>query len=625
MSDFKSHLSKVFPTRSSKVFAVSVLLVVLSLSAFVGLYHPQVSVSGQPDFLAVSVSGPKELGVNQIGTYTASVTSSNSGNLVFSWSISPQDNNTVIVADGSKCSLTFTEATSGGYMLTCNVKDKTIGNGGCGYVAVFDPYTSPGYNFDASTASFTYMIETDGLGWYQAVRGSDGSVMSGWTSTNASAVINSARAALIAGRTDVETIKLMGDITVSSPILLGNYTALVGPATIRLASGATCNIIQNLDQTLVGNHHVYIENLDIYGQYYQYGQGDSISIKNPTNLNAIVDFPNYDLINLNIYYSNQKAISMDNVFVCLVQSVSMSWGNSIGFEFNGTDSRIDTVFVRSFGSYGMSLCNFGSNFLSTIYLGGNGLPPQLFIQNEVLDHWSNLFIDSSYEVSIFLSANSHDNQFMNTQITKGSKYASGTYDAVIISSSSYNTFSTLSVSNYSVATLSNIGVFENGTSNYNQYIGVNTLNGCTTGIVTAGSNSQVSNSWNISTWIGSNANSVFSTEVVSENVAVGNVIFHNSTGYWLANALTSATLPVQGVFGIAMQTITAGNLCQILTGGEFTYSGWSLTVGPYYVSNSTSGAIMANPPVGSGQQSEEVAQALSTTTILFNPKSVIGL
>jgi hypothetical protein len=112
--------------------------------------------------------------------------------------------------------------------------------------------------------------------------------------------------------------------------------------------------------------------------------------------------------------------------------------------------------------------------------------------------------------------------------------------------------------------------------------------------------------------------------LVGQAVTTGQVLFHNSTGYFLANALTSSTLPSYGVCGIATESVASGAACSMLTTGKFTYASYSWSAGSLYVSNSTSGAMIQTPPLGTGQQSEQVAQALSTTTILFNPKSVVG-
>ena len=55
-------------------------------------------------------------------------------------------------------------------------------------IVVRNTYTSSEYKFDSSTANASYIIMTDGLGWYRAIKGSDGSVES--TSTTADKLIN---------------------------------------------------------------------------------------------------------------------------------------------------------------------------------------------------------------------------------------------------------------------------------------------------------------------------------------------------------------------------------------------------------------------------------------------------
>ena len=115
------------------------------------------------------------------------------------------------------------------------------------------------------------------------------------------------------------------------------------------------------------------------------------------------------------------------------------------------------------------------------------------------------------------------------------------------------------------------------------------------------------------------------TITTTVSVTAGQVLFQNSSGYYLAKSLTSATLPTQGIFGIAMQTVSSGNPCIVVTSGSLTIATYSLTTGAaYYVSNSTAGALMLGSPLGTGQQSQLIGQATNATTILLNPKNVIG-
>jgi parallel beta-helix repeat protein len=222
----KNHscLSGLFPTKTSKAVFSVLLVALLSLSSFFVLYHASSGVSAQPNFLNVSVDGPKKLGVNEVGVYSASVNNSYSGNLEYSWSISPSDNKTVLVPDGSKCNLTFVVATDDAYCLSVSAKDSVVGNMGSASMAVYDPYTSPGYKFDASTATASYIITTDGLGWYRAIKGSTGEVS--WTSTNPQTTLNNA----LAGG---------GTIAIKSGTYTGAVLTVPSNATIIAEQGVT--------------------------------------------------------------------------------------------------------------------------------------------------------------------------------------------------------------------------------------------------------------------------------------------------------------------------------------------------------------------------------------------------
>ena len=174
-----------------------ILVIALITVSFITLYQVTGGVSAQPNFLNVSISpDTATLGVNASKTFTASINNSYSTNLEYTWSISPSDNKTLLLPMGSTCNLTFIEATPDRYIISCQVKDNVVGNLGSGSATVYDPYTSPTrYLNSASGLPYSYMIETDGLGWYRAIRGSDGAIMDDWSSTNAETTINAALAA----------------------------------------------------------------------------------------------------------------------------------------------------------------------------------------------------------------------------------------------------------------------------------------------------------------------------------------------------------------------------------------------------------------------------------------------
>jgi Right handed beta helix region len=176
-----------------KVFVVVSIIVLLSVVLLsVSFSYPKnfksaPSASAQTNFLNVSISGSQTLGVNETVTYLASVKNS-LNSLSFSWSITPADNNSVLLASGEECNLTFVSATKETYMLSVNVKDNVVGNLGFANRMVYDPHTSSNLHLDTLTSIYSYTIQTDGSGWYQAINGATGQVFA--QNTSSSAVFN---------------------------------------------------------------------------------------------------------------------------------------------------------------------------------------------------------------------------------------------------------------------------------------------------------------------------------------------------------------------------------------------------------------------------------------------------
>ena len=198
----QSRFSSVFPTRNSKI-AASVLIAALFCSTFFALYHPAPRATAYDEYmslgLTVSPSGSSfNLAVNQTQTFTAKATNGTAP-FAYSWMVSASGNFTLSVngvetqvsnasaltVSGDYLTLLYPEATQEFVSVTASVKDSLSMSGSTWKpFVVADPYSSPGYKFDASTAPYSYMVETDGLGWYRAINGTDGSVVSSWSSTN---------------------------------------------------------------------------------------------------------------------------------------------------------------------------------------------------------------------------------------------------------------------------------------------------------------------------------------------------------------------------------------------------------------------------------------------------------
>ena len=63
-------------------------------------------------------------------------------------------------------------------MLSVNVKENLVGALGFASIVVYDPNTSSNLHLDTSTSIYSYTIQTDGFGWYEAVNGATGQVFS---------------------------------------------------------------------------------------------------------------------------------------------------------------------------------------------------------------------------------------------------------------------------------------------------------------------------------------------------------------------------------------------------------------------------------------------------------------
>lgn len=235
--------------------------VVYGSQGVIALSSIQVVPASQPKTLQVSIVTPlgndPKLSVNQVLDCSANVTALNQfGNETFMVSLSDAlftytitaHNTTVLSVNGLQSTFEayqpVTLASSNGILslayasaseaevwvhlqVTGNNQSSLLFNQTAGYtLVVTDPYTSPFMYFVASTATASYIITTDGLGWYRAVNGTDGSIS--WSSTNLVSVIQNAQNALTPNRNCKETIVLVGNLGEINNIVLANYTIYQG-------------------------------------------------------------------------------------------------------------------------------------------------------------------------------------------------------------------------------------------------------------------------------------------------------------------------------------------------------------------------------------------------------------
>jgi len=174
-----------------------------------------------------------KLGVNESKTFTATATNGTAP-FNYTWTINPSANFTLSIngencevtnasslqVTGPELSLSYPQATEEYVSISATVTDS---QGFCGSllqpIIVADPYTSPGYKFEGSTATATYIVQADGKGWYRAIKGSDGSIA--FSSTSAAAIFNN-----IKGNNRLIKIN-NGLYSIDSQIDLTGYTGLV--------------------------------------------------------------------------------------------------------------------------------------------------------------------------------------------------------------------------------------------------------------------------------------------------------------------------------------------------------------------------------------------------------------
>lgn len=142
-----------------------------------------------------------KLGVNESKTFTASALNGTEP-YTFSWEINPSANITLkinnetlqledkLMVEGESLTLCYPEATEDFVTITLSGTDKDGLTGQAAPFIVADPYTSPGYYFDASTATVSHIVETDELGWYRVINGLTGAVT--YSGTDAIATIQTA-------------------------------------------------------------------------------------------------------------------------------------------------------------------------------------------------------------------------------------------------------------------------------------------------------------------------------------------------------------------------------------------------------------------------------------------------
>lgn len=361
-------------TKSSKrklLGAALAIVIVVSLITSIVVFSAATNDNPKSsDSLGVSISpsgSSFQLGVGtnktfmaqaQNGTapynYTWTIAPTGSFNLSINGQIVSLENATNIEIAGENLTISYPSAVEDNFVQISVTATDAKGSSGESYsVMVADPYTSPGYKFDASPSSISYIVQTDGKGWYRAINGTTGAIA--YSSSNASYILNT-----VTSKTGSTVTVGEGDFNIGTTWLITTSNIkIIGGASTRIVdtSGSSAPTIQFGNYASVGMiSDISVENLNVIRQVNNEGTGDIIV------LNGIQD--SY-FQNVGAYNGNGKALYLhEAVYFC----------NFYGFYCNAvpygialrSDSVSPTVNVNWF--YGTLIAIGNSNHNGTLGL-----------------------------------------------------------------------------------------------------------------------------------------------------------------------------------------------------------------------------------------------------------------
>ena len=390
---------------SRQVFASLIILaVLLSALCFYAAIKPddQTVIGKEYTCLGLSIepSGSTfKLGVNESKTFAATATNG-SAPFTYTWLLNPSGNFTLningenrditntssVTVTGQSLTLSYPQATEAYVSVQASVTDA---NGYSGSTIlpfiVADPYTSPGYKFDASTADYTYSVETDGKGWYRAVEGTTGSVK--FASPDAATTINQATSSASLVRGSVGIKESAAPYPISKTVIVPDFVSLVGIGTrygvILQASGSIGWVISTsatLPQASV-NYPVRIENIQVDGN--NLAQGVHVSsfesvCQNIRTVNCLGT--GFDLTDAtgnaggdnvlnNIYaYNCTTGINIESADTYASNLIGAH--STIGINLNDNNVNVDTLHVYG-NTYGLQIQNAKFMKLSNVQIAEN--------------------------------------------------------------------------------------------------------------------------------------------------------------------------------------------------------------------------------------------------------------
>ena len=356
--------------RSTKTVTVliTVFALILSLLSISTLSNDNSGLThGAPHFLDVKLSPSNlQLSTGQTGTFIANVTGYD-GNYHCTWSTNGTEPYPYITTQfgdhGEYLNFTFTDDNPNTYSLQCEAVDDLEGHG-TSYpdALIFNTNNSNNTTIDTSDNTppvNSYLVESDGLGWYRAVDGATGQVAQ--YSTNASYVTNS-----IIGGFDKDTggtiIYRKGTLTLDAPIVItANHVKLFGEqrgAVILDWAGAEG------ESVITTSDSPYIYDLTIEDLSFQtHNKANAIHLKpclrytiRDVNIAGGDSSNQYDGIILDGSYGNNGWGVIDNVFMDYVFHAVNMFGSDVSHVV--TDINIGTIFATHVLSSGLRFTQF---------------------------------------------------------------------------------------------------------------------------------------------------------------------------------------------------------------------------------------------------------------------------
>lgn len=304
------------------------------------------------------------------------------------------------------------------------------------------------------TSTASYIVESDGTNTWMT---NCSTGQRDWTSTNSSAVINSALGNLTSGRTWSETVYLKGNFTINAPIQVPSYVDLAINGKITLADGSDCNMIENADR-VGGNSEMVIRGVEwavLDGNQAEQTTGNGIDI---FNNNVLVSGSTIRIEDLRVLNWKVDGVVVDlnagnGFYIRHVYSFfEVGSGARYAFRLFGSDSFLMDCAAQSYSEnlyLGKAGAYCADLFVSNCYFGGASNEIQVRIVGVSRARFEFCTFDNCYERMIYIDY-AYDNPiayskyidfigcFIHTQWDATYPSADNTFDAVVITGNSHH-------------------------------------------------------------------------------------------------------------------------------------------------------------------------------------------